>query len=100
MPFFERLKNPNCPFKMKLGGQAYSDMLNSEVMFIRCLERDVPFLGQFTAKSQKCLLKMKVRDLDYLDYAELCGMITFPILNLKYHFWGNLAKGAKTVCQR
>ena len=38
---------------------------------------------------------MKVRDLDYLGYAELCWVITFRILNLKYHFWGNLAKGAK-----
>lgn len=81
MPFFERLKNPNCLFKIKLGGQAYSDMLNSEVVFIRCLELDVPFSGQFTAKSQKCLLKMKLRDLDYLHYAELYSMISFPILD-------------------
>ena len=94
------LKNLNCLSEMKLGDKAYSDMLNSEVMFIRCLELDVPFLGQFTAKSQKCLLKMKVRDLDYLDYAELCSMRTFPILNWKYLFWGNLVEETKTVCQR
>ena len=43
---------------------------------------------------------MKVRDLDHLDYAELCSMGTFPILNWKYLFWGHLVEETKTVCQR
>ena len=48
------------------------------------------FLGQITAKSQRCLLKMKLGPLEFLDCAEFCSIITFPVLNWKYPFWGNL----------